>query len=123
MEDEIVLKNLGPPSSPPMAGCLLARRMRMAQRASKQKMVTENPRLGREICCKKKMKANKPSDGDIEGLALGLPVDGGHGPCNSDTQEHVDSVGSGNISNRVVCGLIFNGSGLGGKGIWGGEKM
>ena len=106
-----------------MAGCLLARRMRMAQRASKQKMVTENPRLWRESCCKKKMKANKPSDGDIEGLALGLPVDGGHGPCNSDTQEHVDSVGAGNISNRVVCGLIFNGSGLGGKGIWGGEEM
>merc|ERR1719400_2186452 len=76
--------------------------MRMAQRASKQKMVTENPRL---------------PTGDIEGLALGLPVDCGHGPCNSDTQEHVDSVGSGNISNRVVCGLIFNGSSLGGKGI------
>ena len=67
------------------------------------------------------MKANKPSDGDVEGLALGLPVDGGHGPCNSDTQEHVDSVGSGNISDRVVCSLVFNGSCLGGKGIWGGE--
>ena len=69
-----------------------------------------------------KMKMNKPSNGDIEGQALGLPVDGSHGPCNSDTQEHVDSVGAGHVAHRVVCSLIFNGSCLGGKGIWGGER-
>ena len=71
---------------------------------------------------KKMKRRDKPSDGDIEGQALGLPVDGSHGPCDSDTEEHVDSVGAGNISNRVVCSLVFNGSCLGGKGIWGGEK-
>merc|ERR1711887_515160 len=60
---------------------------------------------------------SQASDGDIEGQALGLPVDGSHGPCDSDTEEHVDSVGSGNISDRVVCSLVFNGSCLGGKGI------
>lgn len=70
---------------------------------------------------KKKGKRNKPSDGDIEGQALGLPVDGSHGPCDSNTQEHVDGVGAGNISNGVVCSLVFNGSCLGGEGIWGGE--
>ena len=71
---------------------------------------------------KKMKRRDKPSDGDIEGQALGLPVDGSHGPCDSDTEEHVDSVGAGNISNRVVGTLVFNGSCLGGKGIWGGEK-
>ena len=71
---------------------------------------------------KKMRRRDKPSDGDIEGQALGLPVDGSHGPCDSDTEEHVDGVGAGNISNRVVCSLVFNGSCLGGKGIWGGEK-
>merc|ERR1719397_2204426 len=60
---------------------------------------------------------SQASDGDIEGQALGLPVDGSHGPCDSDTEEHVDGVGAGNISNRVVCSLVFNGSCLGGKGI------
>merc|ERR1719472_349910 len=60
---------------------------------------------------------SQASDGDIEGQALGLPVDGSHGPCDSDTEEHVDSVGASNISNRVVCSLVFNGSCLGGKGI------
>ena len=121
----MVLKNLGPPSSPPTAGCLLSRRMRMAQRASIQKMVTENPRLRRTRFSwieKRVKRRDKPSDGDIEGQALGLPVDSSHGPCDSDTEEHVDSVGSGNISNRVVRTLVFNGSCLGGKGIWGGEK-
>ena len=69
---------------------------------------------------KKMKRRDKPSDGDIEGQALGLPVDGSHGPCDSDTEEHIDSVGASNISNRVVCSLVFNGSCLGGKGIWGG---
>merc|ERR1719472_639248 len=60
---------------------------------------------------------SQASDGDIEGQALGLPVDGSHGPCNSNTQEHVDGVGAGNISNGVLCSLVFNGSCLGGEGI------
>ena len=69
-----------------------------------------------------KMTRKQPSDRDNEGLSLGLPVDGSHGPGDADTKEHVDSVGAGNISNRVVCSLVFNGSCLGGKGIWGGER-
>ena len=45
-----VLTDLGPPSSPPTAGCLRAMRMRMAKRASTQKMVTENPKLSNNVC-------------------------------------------------------------------------
>ena len=43
--EEIVLKNLGPPNSPPTEGCLLATKIRMARPASIQKMVTEKPKL------------------------------------------------------------------------------
>ena len=44
-----VLTALGPPSSPPTAGCLRAMRMAMAKKASTQKMVTENPKLSNNV--------------------------------------------------------------------------
>ena len=44
-----VLTALGPPSSPPTAGCLRAIRMTMAKRASTQKIVTENPKLNNNM--------------------------------------------------------------------------
>ena len=39
------MKSLGPPSSPPTAGLRRAMRIKMASKASIQKMVTENPKL------------------------------------------------------------------------------
>ena len=48
----MVLKSFGPPSSPPTTGLLLKNRMKMASRASIQKMVTENPKLkGKNKSC------------------------------------------------------------------------
>jgi hypothetical protein len=61
----------------------------------------------------------QPSNFDVEDEALGLPVDGGHGPGDTNAKEHVDSVGSGHIADRVVSGLVLNSSSLGGKGVWG----
>ena len=58
-----------------------------------------------------------PSDGDIEGQSLGLPVDGGDGPCDTNTKEDIDSVGASNVTDRVVSGVILNSSGLRSEGI------
>ena len=110
------MKALGPPSSPPTAGCLLATRMRMARPASIQNTVTENPKLEMEGFCQKPTSHNQktilPSDGDIECGALGLPVDSGDGPCDTDTKEDIDSVGASDVTDGVVSGLILNSSGL-----------
>ena len=66
---------------------------------------------------KKKGKRNKPSDGDIEGQSLRLPVDGGDGPCDTDTKEDIDSIGASDVTDRVVSGFILNSSSLRGEGI------
>jgi len=57
------------------------------------------------------------SGGDIEGQSLRLPVDGGDGPCDTDTKEDIDSIGASDVANRVVSGIILNSSGLRGEGI------
>lgn len=57
------------------------------------------------------------SDGDIKGESLGLPVDGGDGPGDTNTKEDVDSVGASHITNRVIGGVVLNSGGLGGEGI------
>ena len=54
-----------------------------------------------------------------DGVGLGGPVERGHGPCDADTQEHVDSVGTGDVSDGVVGAVVLNGSGLGGEGVCG----
>jgi len=45
MLEVTVLTALGPPNSPPTAGFLLANKIRMATKASTQKMVTEKPKF------------------------------------------------------------------------------
>lgn len=62
-----------------------------------------------------------PSGADFEVLSLGPPVDGGHGPCDSDTQEDVDSVGASYVAHRVVGVVILNGGDFTGEGVWKGE--
>ena len=57
----------------------------------------------------------KPSNGNDEFFSLSFPVDGSHGPGDTNTQEHVDSIGAGHISNRVVSSIVLNSGGLGGK--------
>lgn len=52
-----------------------------------------------------------------DGVGLGGPVESGHGPCDADTQEHVDSVGAGDVSDGVVGAVVLNGGGLGGEGV------
>ena len=54
-----------------------------------------------------------------DGVSLGGPVEGGHGPCDANTQEHVDSVGAGDVSDGVVGAVVLNGGGLGGEGVCG----
>ena len=58
-----------------------------------------------------------PSDGDIKGQSLGLPIDGSDGPCDTNTKEHIDSVRASDVTNRVVSSIILNSSSLRGEGI------
>ena len=58
-----------------------------------------------------------PSDFDVECLSLWCPVDGGHWPCDADTQEDVDSVGTGHVANRVVGILVLDGSHFTGESV------
>ena len=59
----------------------------------------------------------KPSNGNDEFLSLSFPVDGSHGPGDTNTQEHVDSIGAGHISHRVVSSVVLNSGGLGSKSV------
>lgn len=54
---------------------------------------------------------------DIKGIALRFVVDGSHGPCDTNTQEHVHSVWASHITNRGISGLVLNGSDFTGKGV------
>jgi len=49
--------------------------------------------------------------------ALNTVVDGGHGPRDTNTEEDVDGVGAGDVTNGGVGGLVLNGGGLGSEGI------
>ena len=77
-----------------------------------------------------KAREDKPSHGHDElvssvgsgpvlgvGAGAGLVEDGGHGPGDADAEEHVHGVGASHVTDRVVSALVFNGSGLGGKGV------
>ena len=59
-----------------------------------------------------------PSRLNLEDFSLSLPVYSSHGPCNTNTKEHVHSVGAGHITNRGICGLILNSSCLWSKCVW-----
>lgn len=45
-------------------------------------------------------------------------VDGSHGPCDTNTQEHVDSVGTGYVTHGGIGSLVLDSGSLGGEGIW-----
>ena len=51
-------------------------------------------------------------------FSLSLPVDSSHGPGDTNTQEDIDSVGAGNITNGVVGSIILDSGGLGSESIW-----
>ena len=59
----------------------------------------------------------KPSNGNNEFLSLSFPVNGSHGPCDTNTQEHIDSIGASHVSNRVVSSVVLNSGGLGSKSV------
>ena len=65
----------------------------------------------------------KPSDGNNEFFPLSFPVNGSHGPGDTNTQEDIDSIGASNISNRVVSGIVLNSGGLGSKSVWGKQRL
>ena len=58
-----------------------------------------------------------PARLDQELFSLGGPVDGGHGPCDTDAQEDVDGVGASDVADRVVSMVVLDGSHLGGESV------
>jgi len=60
---------------------------------------------------------SETAGGNHEGLSLSFPVDGSHGPGDTDAEEDIDSVGASNIANRGVSCLVFNGGSFGSKSI------
>lgn len=56
--------------------------------------------------------------GHVELLSLHGPVDGGHGPGQTDTQEDIDSITAGDVANGSICVHILQGSSFAGKRIW-----
>ena len=48
---------------------------------------------------------------------LGFPVEGGDQPRHAETEEHVDRVGPGHVSDRVVGGVVHGGRLLAGEQI------
>jgi hypothetical protein len=123
----MVLKILGPPSSPPTAGVLLIIKMAIARRASIQKMVTENPKLKKRRVYIQMQSHNaytretrhivlfkwcsfSPANRHNEDLSLGLPVDSSHGPGDTNTKEDVDSVRASDVTDRGISSFILNSS-------------
>jgi len=60
---------------------------------------------------------SQASNGNNKLFSLSLPVDGSHGPCDTNAQEDIDSVRASNISNGVICSVVLNSGGLGGESI------
>ena len=58
-----------------------------------------------------------PSNGNNELFSLSFPVDSSHGPCDTNTKEHVDSIRASHVTNGVISSIIFNSGGLGSEGI------
>ena len=86
--------------------------------ASIQNTVTENPRLQAEQCTYPfNFPLLLPSNGNNKLFSLSLPVDGSHGPCDTNAQEDIDSVRASNISNGVICSVVLNSGGLGGESV------
>merc|ERR1719166_733422 len=45
-------------------------------------------------------------------------IDGSHGPCDTNTKEDIDSIGTGNVTNGCISSFILDGSCFTGKGVW-----
>mmetsp|Transcript_33819 Transcript_33819/g.60415 ORF Transcript_33819/g.60415 Transcript_33819/m.60415 type:complete len:240 (-) Transcript_33819:1788-2507(-) len=61
---------------------------------------------------------HKADGGGGEGdAALDLPVDGGDGPGEPDSEEDVDRVGAGDVTQRCIRGLLLLSRNLGSKGV------
>ena len=61
----------------------------------------------------------KSTGGDFKtDLAVSAgPVEGSHGPCDTDTEENVDSVGASDVSDRGISSIVTDGCGFRGKSI------
>ncbi len=64
------------------------------------------------------VKHSLPADGNLKLQALSLPVDGSHGPCNTNTKENVHSVWASHIANGGVSGVVLDGSDFASEGVW-----
>jgi len=110
------LAGRGPPSSPPIFGCLRINRMIMAMHASEQNSVTENAKLNKKkikfyyfmLIISLKIYANLLSSLNTENIAIHSMVDGSHCPCQTDTQKDVDSVTSRHITHTSIGVFILN---------------
>jgi len=60
---------------------------------------------------------SQASHGNHELLSLSLPVDGSHGPGDTNTQEDIDSVGASDVTNGVIGSIVLNSGGLGGESV------
>ncbi len=59
----------------------------------------------------------KRANGNFKDHALSFPVDGSHGPSNTNAKEHIDSIWACDIAYRGISSVILDGSGFAGKGI------
>ena len=58
-----------------------------------------------------------PSGVNLKGSADASVVDGGDGPRDADAEEDVDGVGTGDVADGGVGGIVLDGSDLGGEGV------
>jgi len=55
---------------------------------------------------------SQAANGHFESQALSFPVDGSHGPCDTNTKEDIDSVGASDVTDGSISSLILNSGGL-----------
>jgi len=55
---------------------------------------------------------SQAANGHFEDLSLSLPVDGSHGPGDTNSKEDIDSVGASDVADRGISSFILNSSGL-----------
>jgi len=60
---------------------------------------------------------SQASDGHVELVALGLVINSSHWPCDTNTQENVDSVWASNVTNWGISSFILNSSSFTGEGV------
>ncbi len=58
----------------------------------------------------------------LERTTLHVPVDGGHWPRHTDSQENVHSVATGHVTDRCICVAVLHRCNFTGKGIWGEKR-